>query len=155
MEGARNSRGAYVTQATPCWHYDHASSSWESSPGYPTPQQRGVRHSEHRFDSHPLISWAGSGMEVPGLHIAEQVKGHIRRLSLCINHHSPQPSSNTHSIGRSPVTKGASFNWNQQWWMMQNTCFLSCQDPRVGNTNFYHSLSKDMSKQNSFRSMVI
>lgn len=38
-------------------------------------QLRGVRHSEHHFGSHPLISWAGSGMEVPGLQIADQLKG--------------------------------------------------------------------------------
>lgn len=108
VEGAGNSRGAYVTEATPCWHYDHAGSSWESSPGYPTPQQRGVR--QNRFDSHPLISWAGSGMEVPELQIADQVKGWMRRLRLCINHHSPEPSSNTPNIGRKPIAKGASCN---------------------------------------------
>lgn len=51
VEGAGNSRGAYVTQATPCWHYDHAGSSWESSPGYPTPQQGG-KDTQHCFDSH-------------------------------------------------------------------------------------------------------
>lgn len=38
--GAGNSRGAYVTQATPWSHYDHAGSSWESSPGYPTAAER-------------------------------------------------------------------------------------------------------------------
>lgn len=155
VEGAGNSRGAHVTQATPCWHYSHAGSSWESSPGYPTPQQRGVRHSEHPFDNHPLISWAGSVVEIPGLRFADQVKGYIRRFRLCISHHSPEPCSNTKNIGRKPTAKGASCNWNQQWWLMQNTCFLSCQDPGVGNTNFYHILNRGMSKQNCFRSMVI
>lgn len=71
VEGAGNSRGAYVTQATSCWHYDHAGSSWESSPGYPTPQQGG-KDTQHCFDSHPLISWAGSGMKVPGLQLVDQ-----------------------------------------------------------------------------------